>query len=98
MQITKTTNKFTFSKDGSNYVLNLGTIRKGEDTKTVLLFEGFTDLNLKGGCSCVTKKRKDLEDGKVEYSLEYTLCEKMILKTLTCINNNINIKIIGSCR
>lgn len=97
MQVTKKTDKYTLLKDGSNYILNLGQIKKGDDTTTVLLFEGFTDLNLKGGCSCVTKTKKEIGNGDVEYTIKYTLCEKTITKTLTCNKNNITIKIIGSC-
>jgi len=98
MKITKITDKYSFYKEGEGYILNLGTIRKGEDTKVELLFEGFEGLNLKGGCSCVTKTKTDLEEGKVKYTLKYTLCERDIIKTLTCTKNNINIKIIGKCR
>ena len=65
MKITKITDKYSFYKEGEGYTLNLGTIRKGEDTKVELLFEGFEDLNLKGGCSCVTKTKTDLEGATI---------------------------------
>ncbi len=95
--ITKTTDKYSFHQENGEYVLNFGTIKKGDDTSTDLLLEGYNNPTLTGGCSCVKKEKKVLEDSKVKYTLKYTLCERSILKTLEDISNNIKIKIIGKC-
>ena len=97
MKITKTTEKYDFYQEEDYYVLNLGEIKKGEDTTTHLLLEGYKNPTLVGGCSCVSKSKEVLNEGQVKYILKYTLCERDINKTLNDKENNINIKIKGSC-
>ena len=60
MKVKKTTEKYLFYQDGNDYILNLGGIKKGEDTTTELLFEEVessknTKLSPKCGCTLVDK-------------------------------------------
>lgn len=99
MQITKTTDRYLFYKDGSDYILDLGSIKKGEDTTTVLLFEDVKGLQINPTCGCTIADRTELSDTKVSYKIKYTNCDSSFSKVLNCYNNkeNFKIKIKGRC-
>ena len=100
MTIKKTTDKYDFYQEDNYYVLDLGNIKKGEDTTTVLLFEDINNLKVTTTCGCTATDKKELGDNKVEYKVSYNKCESTFSKTLNCENNNTNflIKIKGKCQ
>lgn len=98
MTITKITDKYDFYQEGGDFILNFGKIKKGEDTTTEILLEGYNNPTLVGGCSCVSKSKEVLNENQVKYTLKYTLCERDINKILNDKENKINIKIKGQCQ
>lgn len=99
MQIKKTTDKYLFYKDGSDYILDLGSIKKGEDTTTELLFEDVKELIVNSTCGCTVAERTELGNAKVSYKIRYKNCDASFSKVLNCYNNkeNFKIKIKGRC-
>lgn len=102
MKITKTTTKYEFYKEGNDYILNLGEIKRGEDTTTELLFEEVeaSKLQVNRTCGCTTTDRTEVNTTTVKISVKYTQCDTSFSKILNCYNNkeNFKIKIKGKCR
>lgn len=103
MKVRKTTEKYLFYQDGNDYILNLGGIKKGEDTTTELLFEeveNVKNLSVKKTCGCTTLGREEVDKNTLKILIKYTHCENPISKTVVCQNNkeSFKIKIKGSCR
>ncbi len=100
MQITKKTEKYNFYQEGKDYILNLGSIKRGEDTTTVLHFQNTNGLTVNSTCGCTVADKKQLEDGSIEYSIKYKNCDSSFSKILNCYNNkeNFKIKIKGTCQ
>lgn len=100
MKITKLTDKYDFYQEDNYYVLNLGKIKKGENTTTTLLFEDVNNLKVTATCGCTATNRKELGDNKVEYTVSYNSCDSSFSKTLNCSNNEDKflIKIKGQCQ
>jgi hypothetical protein len=100
MTIEKITQNYSFSKEGKDYILNLGEIKRGDDTTTVLHFKDVKGLTVSATCGCTVADRTELEDGSVKYSVKYKNCDSSFSKVLNCQNNkeNFKIKIKGTCR
>lgn len=102
MKITKTTTKYEFYKEGNDYILNLGKIKKGEDTTTELLFEEVDAVKLKvtATCGCTVADRTEVNNTTVRVSVKYKNCDPSFSKILNCYNNkeNFKIKIKGKCQ
>lgn len=105
MKVTKTTeNKYLFYQDGNNYILNLGEIKKGDDTTTELLFEDVDNpekVTVRAVCGCTTTNKKIISSTSFSLNIKYTRCENPIDKTIV-INegkpNGLKIRIKGSCK
>lgn len=105
MKVTKTTkNDYLFYQDGVNYILNIGTIKKGDDTTTELLFEDVVNpqkVSVRVACGCTTVNKTILSQSSFSLAVKYTRCETSIDKTIV-INegksDSIKIKIKGKCQ
>ena len=104
MKVSKTTEKYLFYQDGSNYILNIGEIKNGEDTTTELLFEEVE--NVKGTtvtpkCGCTTTDKKVINNTSFSLEVKYTRCENVVDKVIV-INegkaSSFKIRIKGSCK
>lgn len=104
MKVTKITeNKYLFYQEGSDYILNLGTITRGEDTTTELLFENIEDvkkLSVNSTCGCSTAERTEVDNNTLRVKIKYSNCDSIFSKILNCINNKqqFKIKIKGVCQ
>ena len=104
MKVTKTTEKYLFYQDGNDYILNFGTIKKGEDTTTELLFEEVdnpksTAISPKCGCTLVDKNI--ISDNSFSIKVKYTQCETTFTKIVTVNDgksNSFKIKLSGKCQ
>ena len=99
MEIKKVTEKYNFYKEGFDYILDLGRIKKGEDTTTTLLFENVDKLTVNATCGCTVADRKDIDTKTVSYNIKYKNCDSQFSKILVCQNNKekFKIKIKGTC-
>jgi hypothetical protein len=100
MQVRKITdNTYTFYQEGDNYVLNLGTIRAGEDTTTELLFENVAKLVVNNTCGCTITEENKIDKHTVSVKVKYRNCDSTFSKVLACSNSNkeFTIKIKGIC-
>ncbi len=105
MEITKTTEKYNFYKEGENYILDLGNIKRTENRETGLLFTGIEDskaITLKPGCQCTeTTDKIIIDENTLSVKLTYNDCDATIAKTVSIKYNNVNIgliKIKGKCQ
>jgi len=103
MKVSKITEKYLFYKDGNDYILNLGDIKKGDDTTTELLFEEVEDvkrLAINSTCGCTTADRNEIDSGTLSVKIKYNNCDPTFSKVLTCSNNKeaFKIKVKGSCK
>jgi len=60
-----TDNKYTFYQNGEDYILNLGSIVRGEDTTTELLFENVEDVDklvINSTCGCTSADRNKIDN------------------------------------
>jgi hypothetical protein len=105
MKITKLTkNTYLFYKEGEDYILNLGQIKKGEDTTTELLFEevGNADTTkVSPKCGCTAVDRKKIDSTSFSIKIKYANCDSTFTK-IVAINEGktggFKIKIKGTCR
>lgn len=105
MKITKITgNNYTFYQEGNDYVLSLGSIKRGEDTTTEILFEEVessenTKLSPKCGCTLVDKNI--INDTSFSAKIKYTGNDSTFSKIIV-INENtplqFKIKIKGTTK
>lgn len=103
MKVSKTTEKYTFYQDGSDYILTLGEIKKGDDTTTELLFEDVEDvtkLSVNKTCGCTTLGREEINKNTLKIAVKYTNCDPTFSKVINCVNNKevFKIRIKGSCK
>ena len=103
MKVKKTTEKYLFYQDGSDYILNLGEIKKGEDTTTELLFEEVEDvkrLAINSTCGCTSADRKEIDKNTLSVKIKYKNCDPTFTKVLSCSNNKevFKIRVKGVCR
>ncbi len=102
MNIEKLTEKYTLAKEGTTWFLYLGSIKKGEDTTTKLLFTDVdsSTFNLKPTCGCLAKEQKIIDDKTVEVSVSYNQCDNPFKKTFQIKNNGkiTELKLQGTCR
>lgn len=104
MKVRKTTEKYLFYQDGNDYILNLGGIKKGEDTTTELLFEEVEDVkraSVVAKCGCTLVEKNILNENSFSIKVRYTHCENTFTK-IVVINegkpNAFKIRIKGSCK
>lgn len=103
MEIEKISNKYTFYEEGSDYVLDLGTIKRAENRETEFLITGIEDsksLTIKGSCGCVSTRIEILDKNTVKANINYTDCESKIAKLAVLKYKGVKvkeIKIKGSC-
>ncbi len=100
--IKKTNNKYLFYQDGNDYILNLGAIKKGEDTSTELLFEDVEDLkklSVSATCACTVADRNEIDAHTLSVKIKYKNCDSTFSKVLNCVNNKEKflIRIKGTC-
>lgn len=104
MQVKKITdNKYTFYQNGEDYILNLGSISRGEDTTTELLFEKVEDVDklvINSTCGCTTTEKNKIDKNTISIKVKYSNCDSTFSKVLVCSNNGSSFKIIikGLCR
>lgn len=103
MKVKKTTEKYLFYQDGNDYILNLGEIKKGDDTTTELLFEEVEDVTkliLNKTCGCTTLGREEINNNTLKIAVKYTNCDTTFSKVINCVNNKepFKIRIKGSCK
>ena len=100
MEIKKLTDKYDFYQDGNDYIIDFGTIKNGDDTKTLLSFSDVKNLEVKATCGCTVASRNNKDDGTIEYTITYNKCNGSFDKTLSCKNGgqNFKIKLQGICR
>lgn len=104
MQINKLSEKYDFHQDGANYILNLGEIKKGEDTTTELIISGVEDPTLafvKSTCGCTVVTPVIYPDKTVSVKVKYKECDSSFTKVLEVGYNNVKtgiIKITGKCK
>ena len=104
MKVKKTTEKYLFYQDGNDYILNLGEIKKGEDTTTELLFEEVEDVkrtSVRALCGCTLVEKNILNENSFSIKVKYTHCETTYSKVVIVNEgkpNAFKIKIKGSCK
>lgn len=104
MRVKKVTdNKYLFYQDGIDYILNLGSIKNGEDTTTEILFEDIEDskkLIVNSTCGCTSTDRKEIDKNTLSIKIQYKNCDTTFSKILSCYNNSetFKIKIKGTCQ
>jgi len=104
MQVKKITdNKYTFYQNGEDYILNLGSIVRGEDTTTELLFENVEDVDklvINSTCGCTSADRNKIDKNTLSIKVKYKNCDSTFTKILACSNNrkDFKIKVTGLCR
>lgn len=104
MKVSKTTEKYILYQEGINYILNIGEIKKEDDTTTELLFEEVANpekTSIRAMCGCTTTNKKVIDSSSFTLNVKYTRCENVIDKTIV-INegktDTLKIKIKGTCR
>lgn len=104
MKVTKVTdNNYTLYQNGDDYILNLGTIRRGDDTTTELLFEDVEDIKklaINSTCGCTSVDRNEINKNTLSVKVKYKDCDSAFTKVMSCSNNNrpFLIKVTGLCR
>lgn len=103
MEITKTTEKYSFYKEGSDYILDLGNIKRAEDRTTELLFTGVEDANqisIHPQCGCTSSDKKVIDENSLSVKLNYKNCDPTFAKIVEIKYKNVKIgliKIKGAC-
>jgi trehalose-6-phosphatase len=97
-----TTDKYMIYQEGGDYILNLGMIKKGDDTTTNLMFEDLKNsatLNVRPTCGCTVVEKEVLTSTSAKAKVKYNDCVSSFSKTMTCSADGIyfNIKIKGTC-
>lgn len=103
MEITKTTEKYNFYKEGNNYVLDLGIKKRVEDTTTTLLITDIEDsslLEVKKTCGCTNTEKTIIDKNTQSVKISYTQCDPSFAKIMEIKYKNVKIgtiKIKGTC-
>lgn len=104
MEIQKTTVKYNFYKlDDKDYVLELGAIKRGENTKTDLLITGIEDsslLEIAKTCGCTSTDKTIVDKNTQKVSITYNQCDPSFSKVMLIKYRNVEIgkiKIKGQC-
>ena len=104
MKVSKVGEKYLFYQDGGDYVLGLGTIKKGEDTTTEILFEEVVNpklITVTAKCGCTTTDKVVLTENSFSVNIKYSNCDAAFTKVVV-INegkeDSFKIKIKGLCR
>lgn len=99
MQITKITEQYEFVKEGNDYVINFGNVKKTDNKSVTLLFQHTKELILTPTCGCTLAEREDLENGDVIYKINYNQCDTSFAKTIvgSRVGGTFKIKLLGRC-
>lgn len=103
MEIKKTSEKYNFYKEGADYVLDLGRIKRGENTKTDLLITAIEDSNLlevERTCGCLSSDKELLDKNTQKVTISYNQCDSSFAKIMVVKYRNVKIgqiKIKGQC-
>ena len=104
MEIKKISEKYNFYKEQDNYVLDLGNIKRNENTTTELLISGIEDSNLlevKATCGCTSTEKLVIDKNTQTVKITYTQCDPTISKVMEIRYKNTKIGIIkikGLCK
>lgn len=104
MKVKKTTEKYLFYQDGNDYILNLGEIKKGDDTTTELLFEEVEDVkstSVVAKCGCTLVEKNILSANSFSIKVKYTHCELTFTKVVVVNEgkkDSFKVRIKGSCK
>jgi len=102
MKVEKTSKKYALYKDQEKYILELGAIIKGEDTKTIFKITEIDALkfSVESTCGCSVATNKTISPTEVEVSVTYNNCDSQFNKTIKLIENKkvTELKIKGSCK
>lgn len=103
MEIKKTSEKYNFYKEDKDYVLDLGRIKRGENTKTDLLITGLEDSSLfeiKAVCGCTSTDKEIVDKSTQKVSITYNQCDSSFAKVMIIKYKNLEIgkiKVKGLC-
>lgn len=104
MKVSKLGDRYLFYQDGADYILGLGTIKRGEDTTTEILFEDVENpksVTVVAKCGCTATNKEVLSNNSFSVKIKYKECETTFSKTVV-INegraDSFKIKIKGLCR
>jgi len=104
MEITKTTEKYNFYKEGADYVLDLGTIKRAEERTTELLISGVevsNKITLHPKCGCTSSNKNIIDQNSLSVKVNYKDCDPSFAKIVEVKYNNVKvglIKIKGKCQ
>lgn len=103
MEIQKTSVKYNLYREGADYILDLGTIKRGENTETVLLINQIEDsslLTIHPQCGCTASEVKRIDQNSLSVNLTYKNCDPSFVKVVEIKYRNVKIGIIkikGKC-
>jgi len=104
MEITKISNdNFTLQKQGNDYVLLMGEIKRDTPRPFTIKISGVEDSSkvaISPKCGCTSIDRTVIDGNTLTATLAYKNCDKTFVKTVEIINNKktILLKIQGTCR
>jgi hypothetical protein len=102
MEIKNLTNKYTLTKQGEDYHLDLGVFVSGENTETLLSVSGIDSNNfvVNATCGCTATNLSVVDDNTVNILVSYHQCEASFMKTVELIEARkiTYLKIKGECR
>lgn len=104
MEIQKVTEKYSFYKEGADYILDLGLIKRAENRTTELLISGVEDSNLltiHPSCGCTASEKTVIDINNLSVKLNYKDCDPTFSKTVVIKYKNVKIGLIklkGKCQ
>lgn len=90
MNITKISEKYTFSQDGASYIIDFGDVKRAEDKSAVIEISGVEEaglLELKVTCGCTTQDKTLINKTTARFKLSYNDCSRDFNKVVK-INYN----------
>jgi len=104
MKITKIEDKYTFTKQGNDYHLDLGVVKRYDDKTVALRVEGVeaNQFYLKPTCGCTVVDQKVLDSTTLIVGVRYKDCDAVINKVLEIREGETKtltglIKLTGKC-
>lgn len=103
MQIEKITEKYTLTKEGTNYTLELGNVKNAEDKSIELLITGIEDSSLfsiEKTCGCTATEKTNIDVNTQKVKITYKQCDPSFAKVMEIKYRNVKIGIIkikGKC-
>lgn len=103
MEIKKISEKYSFYKQGADYILDLGNIKRAEDRTTEILITGLENANLltvHPSCGCTGSEKRIIDINSLSVKLNYRDCDPSFAKTVVIKYSNVKIgliKITGKC-